>query len=52
MLTSLSVIIFSVTLRDRGQIFLKKATIHENDMTQFFLFSLYRSNVKKEKNVT
>ena len=38
--TSLGVAIFRVTLRDRTQIFLKKATIYENDMTQFvFIFS-------------
>ena len=38
--TSLGVAIFRVTLRDRTQIFLKKATVYENDMTQFvFIFS-------------
>ena len=35
--TSLDVVIFRVTLCDRAQIFLKKATIYENDMTQFVL---------------
>ena len=39
-LTSLDVAIFRITLRDRAQIFLKKATIYENDMTQYvFIFS-------------
>ena len=39
-LTSLGVAIFRVTLRDHAQIFLKKATIYENDMTQYvFIFS-------------
>ena len=46
-LTSLSVIIFSVTLRDRGQIFLKKAAIHENDMTQFFF--VFSTRIKCEE---
>ena len=31
MLTSLGVAIFRVTLRDRAQIFLKKATVRKND---------------------
>ena len=39
-LTSLDVAIFRITLRDRAQIFLKKATICKNDMTQYvFIFS-------------
>ena len=48
MFTSLGVANFRFTLRDRAQIFLKNATIYENDMTHFFLFSLYGSNVKSE----
>ena len=37
---SLGVAIFRVTLRDRAQIFLQKATIYKNDVTQFvFIFS-------------
>ena len=40
MFTSLGVAIFRVTLRDHAQIFVKKATFFENDMTQFvFIFS-------------
>ena len=38
-LTSIGVAIFRITLRDRAQTFLKKATIYENDMTQYvFIF--------------
>ena len=49
MFTSLGVANFRVTLRDRAQIFLKKATIYENDMTHFFFsFSLHGSNVNSE----
>ena len=38
---------FRVALRDRAEIFLKKATIYENDMTHFFFFKffIYESNV-------
>ena len=36
--TSLGVAIFWVTLRDRAQIFLKKATIYENDDSICFHF--------------
>ena len=50
-LTSLSVIIFSVTLRDRGQIFLKKAAIHENDMIQFFFCFLYTDQMWRKKRM-
>ena len=55
--TSLGVANFRVTLRDRVQIFLKKGTIHENDMIHFlFSFSLHGSNVNSEnvneKNIT
>ena len=48
--SSLGVAIFRVTLRDHAQIFLKKATIYENDMTLFFFFSfsLHGSNVNSE----
>ena len=46
--SSLGVAIFRVTLRDRAQIFLKKATIYENDMTLFFSFSLHELNVNSE----
>ena len=46
--TSLGVANSRVTLRDRVQIFLKKAAIYENDMTLFFSFSLHRSNVNCE----
>ena len=50
MFTSLGVANFRVTLCNRAQIFLKKATIYENDMTLFFFFSysLDGSNVKSE----
>ena len=46
--TSLGVTNFSVTLCDSAQIFLKKATIYENDMTLFFSFFLHGSNVNSE----
>ena len=36
--TSLGVAIFRVTLRDRAQIFLKKAAIYENDDSTCFHF--------------
>ena len=36
--TSLDVAIFRVTLRDRAQIFLKKAAIYENDDSTCFHF--------------
>ena len=40
--TFLGVASFRVTLRDRAQIFLKKKTIYENNMTQFaFIFSTW-----------
>ena len=40
MFTSLGVAFSRVTLRDRAQTFLLKATIYENDMAQFvFIFS-------------
>ena len=45
------VAIFTVTLLDPAQIFVKKATIYKNDMTNRFKFSLHRSNVKSVKNV-
>ena len=52
MFTSLGVLNFMVTLRDRAQIILKKATIYVNDMTRsffvFFSFSLHGSNVNSE----
>ena len=49
MSTSLGVANFRVTLPDRAQIFLKKATIYVNDMTHLlFLFSLHGSNVNSE----
>ena len=48
MFTSLVVANFRVTLLDRVQIFLKKATIYENDMTHFFIFSHHGSNVNSE----
>ena len=49
MFTSLSVTNFSVTLCGSAQIFLKKATIYENDMTHFFFsFFLHGSNVNSE----
>ena len=38
LLTYLGVANFRVTLRDCEQIFLKKATIYENDMNFYFLF--------------
>ena len=41
---------FRVTLCDHPQIFLKEATIYENEMTHLFLFSfsLHGSNVSIE----
>ena len=48
MLTFLGVANFRVILRDREQIFLKKATICVNDMTLFFSYSLHGSNVNSE----
>ena len=49
MFTSLGVANFRVILRDRAEIFLKKATTYENDMTHFFLsFFLQRSNENSE----
>ena len=49
MFTSLGMANFRVTLRDHAQIFLKKTTIYENDMTHFFSsFSLHGSNVNTE----
>ena len=38
-LTSLDVATFRITLRGCAQIFVKKATIYENDMTQFVFIS-------------
>ena len=55
MFTSLGVANFRVTLRDRPQIFLKEATIYENDITLFFFvvfsFSHHGSNVNSENVV-
>ena len=46
---NLGVATFRVTLGDRAQILLKKATIYENDVTYyFFSLFLHGSNVKSE----
>ena len=52
-LTSLGVAIFRVTLRDHAQIFLKKATIYENDMTQyvFIFFTQVKCEEWKERDM-
>ena len=48
--TSLGVAIFWVTLRDRAQIFLKKATIYENDDSICFHF-LYTDQMWRVKRM-
>ena len=48
--TSLGVAIFRVTLRDRAQIFLKKATIYENDDSICFHF-LYTDQMWRVKRM-
>ena len=48
--TSLGVAIFRVTLRDRAQIFLKKATIYENDDSICFHF-LYTDQMWRVKRI-
>ena len=48
--TSLGVAIFWVTLRDRAQIFLKKATIYENDDSICFHF-IYTNQIWKVKRM-
>ena len=47
--TSLGVVTFRVTLRDRAHIFVKKTTIYENDMSQFVF--IFPTRIKYEKNV-
>ena len=47
--TSLVVANSRVTLRDRAQIFLKKATVYEKDMTHLFrVFFVFSSRIKCE----
>ena len=51
MFTALGVAIFRVTLCDCAQIFVKKATIYENYMTQFVFSFLYTDQMGRVKRM-